>query len=357
VSGQRVRLLLGAVLALVLLALFFRGMNWADLGKALREAHLLPLALFALVTLGVYAVRAWRWGDLLAPLGRVGYGDLFSATMVGFTSALLIPRAGELVRPWLISRRHPIPTSAGFATIILERIVDMLTVLVLFAAYLFVLTPPGVEREGPVLDLLVIRLTAMAFIKVAGAVWLAGAAVALAVLAALHANPGPVIGWMEARLARAPRWLSGPLGKVLHSFTDGLAVLRAPLPLVGRIGLESLAIWLLIALGFYLNNMAFGIELPFRANFLLIAFLVVGVLIPTPGTVGGFHAFYRLALNGVFGIDPARAGAAAITGHLLGNLPVLAFGLVLLGREGLSLAKVAGVTRQQEQQELREVRS
>jgi uncharacterized protein (TIRG00374 family) len=355
VTGQRGRLLLGALLAVVLLALFFQGMNWADLGKALREARLLPLAGFALVTLGVYAARAWRWGDLLAPLGRVGFGDLFSATMVGFTSAMLIPRAGELVRPWLISRRHPIPTSAGFATIIIERIVDMLTVLVLFAVYLFALPTPAAEREGPVLfALLGMRPTAMAFIKAGGAVALAGVVVALAVLAALHANPGRSIGWMEARLSRAPRWLADPLGRVLHSFADGLAVLRAPLSQLARIGAESLVVWLLIALGFYLNNMAFGIELPFRTNFLLIAFLVVGVMIPTPGMVGGFHAFYRLALNGVFGIDPARAGAAAITGHLLGNLPVLAFGLVLLGREGLSLAKVAGVTRQE--QELSEVR-
>ena len=44
-------------------------------------------------------LRAWRWGDLLLPLGRVPYPDLFSATMVGFASGLLIPRAGELLRP------------------------------------------------------------------------------------------------------------------------------------------------------------------------------------------------------------------------------------------------------------------
>ena len=68
-TGRRGRLLLGALLAVVLLAWFFRGIDWSALGQALREARPLPLAGLVLVTIGVYSVRAWRWGDLLAPLG------------------------------------------------------------------------------------------------------------------------------------------------------------------------------------------------------------------------------------------------------------------------------------------------
>jgi len=344
VKGQRWRLLLGALLAVVLLAWFFRGIDWSALGGALRAARPLPLVGLVLVTVGVYSVRAWRWGDLLAPLGRVGYADLFSATMVGFASGLLVPRAQELLRPWLVSRRYPIPTSAGFATIILERLVDMITVLVLFALYLFVLPPPAAQVEGPAMDL---------------AKWLgiAGAGVslgALVFLLALHANAERVVGALEKLLARAPRWLAEPLGRMLHSFSAGLAVLRAPAPHLVKIALQSLVVWLLIALGFYLNHVAFRIALPFHATFLLIAFLVVGVAIPTPGMVGGFHAFYLLALSEVYGIDRATAVAAGIAAHALSNLPVLVFGLALLGREGLSLGRVAEVTR--DEQKLQEVR-
>jgi len=329
----------------VLLVFFFRGMDWAALGTALREARLLPLLGLVVVTLAVYSARAWRWGDLLLPLGRVPYRDLFSATMVGFASGLLIPRAGELLRPWLVSRRHPIATSAGFATIILERLVDLITVLLLFAVYLFVLPPPQQQIEGRLTDLL----------KLGGAVTAAIALGVLVFLLALHANAERVIGTLEKLLARAPRWLAEPLGKILRAFSSGLAVLRAPLGLLARIGLSSVVVWLLIALGFHLNHMAFGIALPFHANFLLIAFLVVGVAIPTPGMVGGFHAFYLLALSEVFGVPRATAAAAAVAAHALSNLPVLVLGLVLLGREGLSLGKVVGVT--QSEQELSEVRS
>jgi hypothetical protein len=320
-------------------------MDWSALGTALREARLLPLLGLMVVTLGVYAARAWRWGDLLLPLGRVRYPDLFSATMVGFASGLLIPRAGELLRPWLISRRHPIATSAGFATIILERLLDLITVLLLFAVYLFVLPAPAAQIEG--------RLTEL--VKLGGAMTAGVALAVLVFLLALHANAERVIGTLEKLLTRAPRWLAEPCSKILRAFSSGLAVLRAPFPLLARIGLESLVVWLLIALGFHLNHMAFGIELPFHANFLLMAFLVVGVAIPTPGMVGGFHAFYLLALSDVFGVPRATAAAAAVSAHALSNLPVLVLGLVLLGREGLSLSKVAGMSRQE--QELSEVRS
>ena len=344
-TGHRGRLLGGAVLAVVLLVFFFRGMDWNALGTALREARLIPLLGLVVVTLGVYAARAWRWGDLLLPLGRVPYPDLFSATMVGFASGLLIPRAGELLRPWLISRRHPIATSAGFATIILERLLDLITVLLLFAVYLFVLPAPAAQIEGRLTELL----------KLGGAVTAAVALGVLVFLLALHANAERVIGTLEKLLTRAPRWLAEPCSKILRAFSSGLAVLRAPFPLLAKIGLESLVVWLLIALGFHLNHMAFGIELPFHANFLLMAFLVVGVAIPTPGMVGGFHAFYLLALSDVFGVPRATAAAAAVAAHALSNLPVLVLGLVLLGREGLSLSKVAGMSRQE--QELSEVRS
>ncbi len=332
-SAERGRLLLGGLAALGLLALFFRGMDWAALGRALGSARPLPLCGVVVLTVVLYGVRAWRWGALLAPLGRVGFRDLFSATIVGFASGLLVPRAGEILRPWLVSRRHAIPTPAGLATIILERLIDLVTVLVLFAVYLFLLPPPPSQVEGRVMDLL----------KVGGALAGAGAVMVLLFLSALHANAERVVGMIERVSARAPRWIAGPLSRLLRTFSGGLAVLRSPLPHLALIAGQSLVLWLLIALGFQLNHVAFSIELPFHATFLLIAFLVVGVAIPTPGMVGGFHAFYLIALSQVFGVERETAGAAGIAAHALTQLPIFLLGLTLLGREGLSLGRVAEV--------------
>lgn len=339
-SSQRGRLAAGGLLALVLLYVFFRGMDWEALGTALRNAHAGRLLGVAGVTLLVYVARAWRWGYLLDPLGHVGFADLFSATMVGFASGLLVPRAGELVRPYLVSRRHPIPTSAGFATIVLERVVDLVTVLVLFGLYLFVLPAPPQQVRGPLLGLL----------KLSGILTGAGVLLLLAVLWGFHVHASRALSLADRLLGRFPAWVARPLGNALRAFSQGLAVLQAPAPHLLAILGQSFVVWLLIAWSFHLNHLAFGLALPFHATFLLVAFLVVGVSIPTPGMVGGFHAFYLLCLTGAFGVPKGTAAAAGIAAHALANLPLLGFGLALLGREGLTLAKVARMTEDKPQE-------
>lgn len=320
--SQRLKFLASAVLALALLAFFFHGVDWPALGQALGHAQLLPLVAVFLINVAAYAVRAWRWGDLLAPLGRVRFLELFSATMIGFAASLLVPRSGELLRPWLVAQRQPIPTAAGFATIVLERLADLLTLLLLFAICLAVFPLPASQAGGRL-------LSALQFAGVAAGVT---SIAALGLLVALHANAERTVSALERLLSRAPRWLAEPLARLLRGFAGGLAVLRAPAARLAKIGLQSLAMWLLVALGFHLIHVAFGIDLPIHATIVLLAFVSVGEAIPTPGMVGGFHAFYLLALSEVYGIDRTNAAAAAIAAHALMNLPVVVVGLALLGR-------------------------
>ena len=126
-------------------------------------------------------------------------------------SGLLVPRAGEILRPWLVSRRYPIPTSAGFATIILERLVDLITVLGLFALYLFVLPTPAQQVGGPLMEL----------VKIGGAATGVVALVVLALLLALHAHADRVLGLLERLLARLPRWAAGPLRRMRARLLGG----------------------------------------------------------------------------------------------------------------------------------------
>jgi uncharacterized protein (TIRG00374 family) len=252
-------------------------------------------------------------------------------------SGLVVPRAGEIVRPYLVARRHPVSTSAGVATIILERLFDLVTVLILFGLYLFVLPTPAAQSRGP----------QMAVVRQAGAVVAAGAVVLLVLLVAFHARAPRALAVFDRVLGALPRWLQwlrAPARRILGAFTEGLAVLQAPLPHLLAIVLQSFLVWFSIAGSLWLNNRAFGIDLPFHATFLILAFLTVGVAIPTPGMVGGFHGFFVLATADVFGVSRDVAGAAAFAAHALSNLPVLVLGLVFLGREGLSLGRVAELT-------------
>jgi len=331
---RRSRVALSLVLALGLLLLFFRGVDWSALGRAFRSAHPLYLVGVVLVTGLTYAARAWRWGFLLAPLGHVPFPRLFSTTVIGFMTGLLVPRAGEVVRPYLIARHHPIPTSAGFASIVLERLLDAITVLLLFALYLYVLPTPAMQTRG----------TLIATLKVAGIGAFLFALAVLAVLLLWHNHAERAMRIAERLVKPLPPRLGALISKGVHSFGEGLAVLKAsPAHLLAILG-QSLVVWLLLALGIYWNNRAFGLPLPFHSAFLILAFLTVGVAIPTPGTVGGFHAFYRAALTEAFGVNSDVAAAAGIASHALGNLPVLLLGLAFLGREGLTVSKVANMS-------------
>jgi hypothetical protein len=104
--------------------------------------------------------------------------------------------------------------------------------------------------------------------------------------------------------------------------------------------LLSVVLWLNIALALWSGARAFGLEFPFGATFLLVGFLTVGVAVPTPGAVGGYHMMYALALTLLFGADEDVAKAAALVNHAIAFFPVTLAGLLLLGWAGVSLRQL-----------------
>jgi hypothetical protein len=336
-SKRLARLAAGLALAVALLFVFFRGIDAEALLAVLRRAQPLPLAGVVVSSVASYAIRGWRWGDLLKPLVQVRYRHLVSATFVGFMAGLLIPRAGEVVRPYLIGRRYGVSVPAAFASIILERLVDLVTVLLLFALYLYALPPPASQAQGELMDL----------IKLGGGFTGVVALAVTAVLVGFHVHAERTVGLLDRLLFKLPERFAAPVSRALRSFAGGLGVLRASPSQLARIFGQSLLLWLVIAAGAFWSFRAFDVELPFHASFLLLAFLTVGVAIPTPGMVGGFHEAYRLALTQVFGVAAGPAVAGGLSMHFFTNLPVLLVGLALLGSEGLTLGKVTEMSEKQ----------
>jgi len=325
-----VRLLAGLALGVALLFFFFRGVDAEQLGSALRQAHPLLLGGVVLSSLATYLIRSWRWGELLRPVVAVRFRHLVSATFDGFMAGLLIPRAGEVVRPYLVGRRYGVRVTAAFASIILERLVDLVTVLLLFALYLYVLPTPAAQTQGDLMRL----------IKLGGGLTGLAALAVAAVLVGFHVHADRTVGLLDRLLFKLPEKIAAPISRGLRSFAEGLAVLRASPAHLARIFGQSLLLWLAISAGAFWSYRAFDVPLPFHASFLLLAFLTVGVAIPTPGMVGGFHEAYRLAMTQVFGVAAGPAVAAGLAMHFFTNLPVLLIGLALLGGEGLTLGKV-----------------
>ncbi len=323
---------LRAVLILVvgaaLLALFLRNVDLR--GVASQIAHADPAWLaFSLSTMVVnLAVRAWRWQYLLEPLGHVSFGSSFRATSVGFAASNLLPlRAGEVIRPYFLSRIEQVTATGAFATIILERLLDMLTVLAMLAAYILFFTPPMTGASSAEFEA----------VKVTGVAAAAAAVIALVVMVVVAGNPQrltSVVAWIDRAL---PRKLAGLLEGLAEKFVVGLGAVRKPGRLLVAFAL-SVPLWLSIAAGIWAGAVAFRLNVPFTGASLIIAPLVVGVAVPTPGGVGGFHAMFRYATTTFFNAPDEAAVGAAIVVHLFTVVPTLLLGLIFAAQEGLNVA-------------------
>jgi uncharacterized membrane protein YbhN (UPF0104 family) len=109
----------------------------------------------------------------------------------------------------------------------------------------------------------------------------------------------------------------------------------------------SIPLWMSIAAGIWCAARAFHITLPYTGSFLIMSLLVVGVAVPTPGAVGGFHAAFRIGVIAFYGASEERAVGAAIVLHAISFLPVTIAGLAFMAHEGLSLGRmrtIAGST-------------
>ena len=314
--------------AAALVVVFLRNVDLQSVTREIVHAR----ARWLVVSLGTavlsLAIRALRWQYLLEPLGRARFGSTFRATAVGFAASTILPaRAGEVIRPYFLARQEKMTATGAFATIVLERVLDVLTVLVLLASFVFAFDSGVGAANGAAFEAL----------KWAGGTALAGAIVALAAMFVLAGDPGR-IGRLMTRLEQAvPSTLAGLIARVAEKFSRGLGAVRRPGRLLVAL-VWSFPLWLSIAAGLWSVSQAFQITMPFSGSFLLIALLVIGVAVPTPGAVGGFHYAYRFGATTFFGASNSAAVGAAIVAHLLSQGPALLLGLLFAAEVGLNLS-------------------
>jgi uncharacterized protein (TIRG00374 family) len=316
------------LLTLGLLGVFLRSVNVSEVWAETRRANAWLLLLAVGVTAVTYAVRALRWQYLLAPIGRTHFGIAFRTTVIGFAATFLLPaRAGEVIRPYLLARREGLNATAAFATIILERLLDLITVLSLFAFFVLTAAPNAVGGDPEL------------FVRVKmGGLAAAAAAVGGAALFFLLAGHPERMGRLALSIERVlPPRFAQAVARFVETFSQGLAVMRQPRRLAIALAL-SVPLWLAIALGIWLTSRAFHITFPFPASFLVTTVLVVGVAVPTPGAVGGFHLAYQIAASVFFGAPADRAAGAAILLHAISFVPVTLLGIYFMAREGLTLS-------------------
>ena len=308
--------------------LFLRNVDLHETWRAVTRANLAYISGAILFTLLTYVLRTLRWQAILLPLGRTRFRTVGRATVIGFAATFLLPgRVGEILRAYLVGKHEGLKVSATLATVIVERLLDVVTVLAFFAASLPLL---GVEVSAE--------------IQAAGVAAGVGAVAALVILTLLAGHPERLGRWASALAKWLPRRAAGAIGHIVQTFVEGLVVLRRPTDLL-RAAVWSIPVWLSISVGILLTSHAFDLRLSFAGAFFVMGYLAVGVSVPTPGGAGGFHYFYLIALTDFFGADRDVAAAAAIILHAVSFVPVSIVGLVFMWQDGLTLGSLQGMRR------------
>jgi hypothetical protein len=344
---MRLRTVLITVLTIGLLVWFLKNASLRDIWMHVRTARTDLLVLSVVFVIVTYWARAVRWQYLLAPIGNASFRNVFRATVIGFAALSLLPaRVGDVLRPYLLARQEGLPMSAAFATVIMERVLDLTAVLVLLAIYVWGFSGAG---SLPAAFLRPVEVSAIFAAAVA-----AGLLVLMWILATHPERIGAFVG-MAARVL--PWSVSHRIEEVVSVFSGGFAAAREPRALVMAIA-WSFAVWLAIAAEAWAVTIAFGIAMPFEGTFLLQGLLVIGVAVPTPGGVGSYHAAYRWGVTNFFGAQNDQAIAGAIVTHAISFVPVVLLGLVFMAQDNLSVGRLkdlAGAAREKERSETDEV--
>lgn len=314
---SRARLAVGGALSAALVALLLASVDLAALGRQLGRTHWGWALIGAGLGLMALWVRARRWRYLFPP------GDpppaLVPALMIGYMANNLLPfRAGEAVRVYVVVRRWGRGLWTTLATLVVERVLDSLAVVLILGVLVLLVPVPAVARWG--------ALTLLALDVVA--------ATALGALAARPTRLGCILDGVGRRWPR----LGPRIREAADRFVRGLEGVRARSHLGPLVGWTVLA-WLLPALGAWTMLRAAHLDLPWIAGWTVLAFVGLGVSVPSaPGYVGVFHYAAVLALD-IFAVERAASVGYAILLHAAQVLPITVVGWLYLLREHLSLGE------------------
>jgi len=317
---------LGSGISVFFLVLLFRSMDGAKLLAALRSMDARFLVPAVAATLFSYYCRAYRWKLLLAQEKRTSMGNLFPATVIGYMANNLLPaRVGELVRVYVLGEREQMDKGTVFASLVLDRLFDGCSVLLILLATLFTLQLPG--GEGEVRSALI----------TGGYVTIAGYLGIIGFLVLLRKRTEATLRLTGRLLRPLPPGVAEKIIPLLGSFIGGIRLSTRPGMLAAQL-LCSAVIWASAIWPIDLVLRSFGIVLPLSASLFIMVLLVVAVMVPaSPGYIGTYHYACFKALT-VFGIAGEKALSVALVIHAVNFFPITFLGLWYLVRDRMSLS-------------------
>ena len=272
--------------------------------------------------------RAWRWEYLLRPVKReLKFRNLFSAMMVGYMLNNILPRAGEIARPYAIGKLEGVSRSAAFGTVLMERIFDLLSFMAVIALIPLVYSGP-LTQIFPWFERTGIWITAVTL-----------GALGVAVFFMLRRDL--VIRLLGLITRHLSERRAAFVERIAHSFLDGFLFLK-DFRSYAMLAFLSVMVWGFYIVMMYFPFLAFGLgTLDWNAALVIQAISSIGFMLPTPGATGSYHYFVIQAMTKLYGVDQELARSYATVTHAVGFLGTMAVGMYYFLRDRLHLADVA----------------
>jgi uncharacterized protein (TIRG00374 family) len=293
-----------------------------------------------------YVLRAVRWKIFLLPVRpKASLLGLIPPTLIGFAGLALLGRPGELIRPYLISKRENLPFSSQMGVWAIERIFDFgaFTLLMVFAIFFL----PAAMQSIPHPEYYEkFRIAGFALI---------GLVAALVIAAILVGRSGEAIAvWVEKRFAHRVAILGHRVAERIREFGAGLRIVHGPISLALSI-LVSLAMWFVIAVAYQEVTHAYGtdaLDITRPQVLLLMGASIFGSMLQLPGVGGGSQVATIKALTAIFDVPPELAASCGILLWLVTFVAVVPLGLGFAHYERLSLTKLSKESHLAEEAEL-----
>jgi len=319
-TRRKLLIILGYIISILLIYLAFRKVELHELLNSLRSANYLWILPNLLIVMIAMYYRAYRWKFMVDPIKKISMDKLFASTMIGFMASNVLPlRLGEFVRAWSLGKITDTSRSAVLATVVIERIYDSFALLTLFT-----------------IILLFKRLPLPNELQHFGYLFLIANLFALGILIFLKINPTPTLNLLSKIFSIFPQKVSRKVMELLEKFTEGLEVM-GDFKVVIRLAWQSMILWFLTGISNYFVFLAFGLDLPLDASFVVLVIVSIGIMIPqSPGFVGGYHICVWYALK-PYDVNQDIAMAVAVVLHGAQYVVITLVGFYYLRREHLSL--------------------
>lgn len=305
------------------LYLFLKNANLSDVWRILKSTDPGWLIVALLVNFSAILFRTVRWRVLLDPNHPPPFYATFFATTVGYMLSTILPiRASDVARPVLLARRTDMRFSGALGTVLMERVVDLYSILLLFVVF-------AIRRWNDFSE------NKWFFIVKAGAIASAVLLIALTTfIAGLYFFRGGIRRAHEFIGRIVPLRFRESWMFFFDRFVQTLEITRQ-VRAFAIVLLCTAGIWFCLTSQFIFTVLALHHPLPWDSSIFVTGITTVGLAIPTPGGVGGFHKACQLVLTHFYGFDIDSSVATAVLFHVVGTLPVLVTGLLLFAREGL----------------------